>query len=150
MTHEMEKHEYLKEECVLPKKGRSYYKCKFCYFEYDRFSSFLKHILAAHKSDKGLLKEKIVPSDCKFGCPKCILAFVTPDVLNYHMFKQHGGVQPKSRHPDDKISYKSIKCDMCTSAFRLPRLSLRRSNAEESAYRTRIRAASAPTRDPCS
>ena len=112
VNHDMVEHEYLKQECLLPKKGRSYFKCKFCYSEFDRFSVFTKHILSAHKSDKALLREKISQTECKFGCPNCILAFITKDVLDYHMSKQHGSLE---KNPIDRL----IKCDSCPSTFKL-------------------------------
>ena len=117
VNHDMMEHEYLKQECLIPKKGRSYFKCKFCYSEFDRFSVFIKHILAAHKSDKTLLREKISQAECKFGCPNCIQAFITKDVLDYHMSKQHGSSE---KNPID-INARLIKCDSCPSSFKLHR-----------------------------
>ena len=114
VNHDMVEHEYLKQECLIPKKGRSYFKCKFCYSEFDRFSVFVKHILSAHKSDKKLLREKITQRECTFGCSNCILSFISKDVLDYHMSK-HG---TNKKNPID-INAKLVKCDSCTSTFKL-------------------------------
>ena len=64
--------------------------CKLCYSSFQDKESLQEHEESDHHDDAEALKlEKFTLKDLKFSCTKCPMKFLTENLLNKHMEKQH-------------------------------------------------------------
>ena len=64
--------------------------CKLCYEAFENKESLKEHEEAEHLDDAEALKlTKFTLRDLKFSCSKCPMKFLTENLLNKHMEKQH-------------------------------------------------------------